>query len=123
MTRVREQAERENRIIFEIVVDAYDECERAMGWYCYLENVLEFPFRARCISKRATSPLKIGSEVKVSGLACEDDCMSEIHVFVDFDDESELAVPLSQLACLSDNKKTCEAVEDWHYWVARGYQY
>ncbi|MDX2255539.1 MAG: calcium-binding protein, partial [Pseudanabaenaceae cyanobacterium bins.39] len=27
---------REHRIDYEIIVDAYDEAERAMGWYYYL---------------------------------------------------------------------------------------
>jgi len=35
---------REERISMEIVVDAYNEQERAMGWYCYLEDTLSFPF-------------------------------------------------------------------------------
>jgi hypothetical protein len=33
MTQNPEQPDREHRIDFEIVVDAYDEAERAMGWY------------------------------------------------------------------------------------------
>lgn len=39
----------------EIVVDAYDEIERVLGWYYYLKDNLYFPFSATCISKRATS--------------------------------------------------------------------
>ena len=125
MARIREQPEREDRIFLEIVVDAYDESERAMGWYYYLQDVLEFPFKASCISRRATSPLEVGNEVEVSGLAPEDDCMSEIYVFVKHGkkSKSQLAVPLAQLACLSEHAETCQAVEDWHYWVARGYEY
>ncbi len=38
MKRVPEQPDREDRIAFEIVVDAYDETERAMGWYYYLQD-------------------------------------------------------------------------------------
>ena len=34
----------ENRIEMEIVVDAYDELERAMGWYYYLQDNLTMPF-------------------------------------------------------------------------------
>lgn len=37
---------RENRIDYEIVVDAYDESERAMGWYYYLQDKIIFPFLA-----------------------------------------------------------------------------
>jgi len=121
MVRIREQPEREDRILFEIVVDAYNESERAMSWYYYLEEILEFPFMADCVSRRATSPLEIGAQVKVSGLASEGDCTSEIHVLVEHG--KKLAVPLAQLACLSVDAKTRQAVEDWHYWVARGYEY
>jgi hypothetical protein len=31
---------REERITMEIIVDAYDEAERALGWYYYLEQQL-----------------------------------------------------------------------------------
>jgi hypothetical protein len=39
----------ENRIEIEIVVDAYDESERAMGWYYCLQDNLAMPFKAECI--------------------------------------------------------------------------
>jgi hypothetical protein len=38
----------------EVVVDAYDEVERAMSWYYYLEDRLHFPFDAVCIAKRCS---------------------------------------------------------------------
>jgi len=38
---------REDRIHMEIIVDAYGPEEQAMGWYYYLEDKLDFPFRAR----------------------------------------------------------------------------
>ncbi len=38
--------DREYRITMKIVVDAYDEYERAMGWYCYIQDKLDFPFTA-----------------------------------------------------------------------------
>jgi hypothetical protein len=125
VAHIREQPEREDRILFEIVVDAYGESERAMGWYYYLEEKIEFPFKANCVSVRATSPLEVGSQVEVLGMAPEDDCMAEVLVFVARGEtkKSKLAVPLSQLQCLSKNAETCQAVEDWHYWVARGYEY
>ena len=60
---------REERISMEIVVDAYNEEERAMGWYCYLEDKLGFPFLTRCIKERPISPLRVGDEVEVVGMA------------------------------------------------------
>ena len=46
MPEVRTQHAREHRIEMEIVVDAYGPEERAMGWYCYLEEKLAVPFQA-----------------------------------------------------------------------------
>lgn len=65
MSRVETDAAREHRIDMEIVVDCYNEDERAMGWYCHLQDKLAFPFLARCTARRATSPLKEGDEVEV----------------------------------------------------------
>lgn len=42
---------REHRIAIQIIVDCYKEEEQAMGWYCYLDDHLNFPFQATCISK------------------------------------------------------------------------
>ena len=43
---------RERRITMEAVVDAYNEEERAVGWYYYLEGKLNFPFtRPLCYKK------------------------------------------------------------------------
>jgi hypothetical protein len=122
MERIKENEERERRIAMEVVVDAYDEIERAMGWYCYLEENLEFPFKARCRVKRAISPLKIGEEVQVAAMAPEEECKSEIFVWIKRAGE-KFAVPLVQLESASSNPETQEAIADWAYWVARGYQF
>jgi hypothetical protein len=83
----------------EIVVDAYDSDERAMGWYYYLEGKLSFPFTARCTVKRAISPLQVKDEVEVIGMPPEEECGREMFVTIrwDNDDDEGLAVPLSQL--------------------------
>ena len=62
MSKVRKDEVRENRIMMEIVVDAYGSEEQAMGWYYYLDDTLSFPFLAKCITKRAISPLRVGDE-------------------------------------------------------------
>ena len=78
MAKAKQNKQREHRSEQEIVVDAYGAEERAMGWYCYLEERLRFPFRARCIAHRAISPLRKGQEVEVVGLAPADECDGEI---------------------------------------------
>jgi hypothetical protein len=122
MAPMKENKTRERRIEMEIVVDAYNESERAMGWYYYLEERLKFPFKARCKSKRAVSPLRTGEEVTVLGMAPEEDCESEMFVRLKWGGRS-MAVPLSQLEPLAADPATHEAVSDWHYWIDRGYEF
>ncbi len=99
----------------EIVVDAYDEDERAMGWYCYLEDQLQFPSTATCIAKRAISPLRVKDEAEVIGLPGENECEREMFVTIRWDKQG-LAVPLSQLKPIrATGAQTKQAVEDWHY--------
>jgi len=120
--RTRDE-EREERIMMEIVVDAYGPEEQAMGWYYYLDDQLQFPFRAHCIAERATSPLRVGDEVEVVGLASADECEHEMFVLMPWERRT-LAVPLSQLEAASDvDEQTRQAVEDWRYWVERGYEF
>jgi hypothetical protein len=122
MARLKENSARKRRIEMEIVVDAYDSEERAMGWYCYLEERLKFPFKARCAAKREVSPLRVGEDVDVIGIARETECESEMFVRVRWHGR-RLAVPLSQLKPLAVEAQTKEAVADWHYWLDRGYEY
>lgn len=58
MAKVKRDNVRENRIIDEIIVDAHDGEEQALSWYYYLEETIRFPFYAKCILKRAISPLR-----------------------------------------------------------------
>jgi hypothetical protein len=120
MKRVEEDKAREHRIAMDILVDVYDEAECVMGWYYYLEGKLHFPFMAVCIAKRCISPLAKGEEVRVEGMAPEEECMHEVFVKVSWQ-KRKLCVPLSQLDGVEVSGETEEAIEDWHYWVARGY--
>jgi len=106
----------------EIVVDAYGPEEQAMGWYYYLEDILQFPFKAKCIRERTVSPLEVGQDVEVIGMPSEDECEKEMFVTIRYGKKG-LAVPLSQLEVVdAPSEKVTEAVGDWHYWVAMGYQ-
>lgn len=122
MSKERKNESRENRITMEIVVDAYGPEEQAMGWYYYLDDTLNFPFLTKCITKRAISPLRVGDEVEVIGMAPEEECEHEMFVMMRWE-RNGLAVPLMQLEVVHGDDKTSEAIEDWHYWVNRGYQF
>lgn len=116
-----EDEAREERITMEIIVDSYGPEEQAMGWHAYLSDKLEFPFSARCISRRAISPLKTGDEVKVTGIAPDEECMHEMFVQIQWK-SYKFAVPLMQLEGIDVDEETRQAIEDWHYWVSQGYE-
>ena len=62
MTRSDED-EFDRRLSLEIIPDAFGPEEQALSWYYYLEEHLQFPFEAECVSDRSTSPLRIGDKV------------------------------------------------------------
>jgi hypothetical protein len=118
----RKEPRREERIDQEIIVDAYSAEERALSWYYHLEQRLRFPFRAKCTKSAATSPLRVGQIITVTGMAAEEHCDSDMNVLTRLDRRS-IAVPLSQLAPVQVDADTDEAIADWHYWRRRGYQF
>jgi Calcium binding len=66
--------------------------------------------------------LQWGEIVRVTGTAPEED--SEHDMLVDAQWQGRrLAVPLSQLEGIGVDEATQEAIGDWHYWVARGYEF
>ena len=122
MPKVKKNKLREKRIIDEIIVDAFGAEEQAMGWYYYLKETITFPFYAKCITKRAISPLRVGDEVEPYAMAPEQECKHELFVMMRWEKDG-LAVPLSQLEVIDGTNETKEAVLDWHYWVKRGYSF
>jgi hypothetical protein len=120
--RSKEDKKREERIRHSIVIDAYNEVERALGWYCYLEETIAFPFTGECVKKRRISPLRKGETVEIVEMSEEDDCMREIFVQIKWQGR-EMGIPLEQIKPLKVDKATKESIEDWHYWMAMGYMF
>ena len=122
MPKPRIDRKREHRIAMEIVVDAYNEEERAMSWYYYLEEQLTFPFEARVRQVMAASPLRPDETASVTGLAHGDLCRVGIFVWVRCN-QLDLVVPLAQLVPVRLDEPTRVAVADWHYWHDQGYAF
>jgi calcium binding protein len=120
MTRPDKDEEQEERIHMEIIVDAYGPEEQAMSWYNYLSDTLQFPFSARCIVRHTISPLEPGEEVKVVAMASDEECEHNMFVFIQWKGR-QFAVPLMQLEGIQVEEETRQAIEDWQYWVNRGY--
>jgi hypothetical protein len=118
----KKEPAREKRIDMDIVVDCYGDQEQAMGWYYYMEDNLEFPFKATCVRKRDISPLKLKEKVAVVGMPSIDECEREMFVSIVWN-ERTFSVPLAQLEYAGRDKESRQAVKDWHYWVRQGYQF
>ena len=65
-------ADREEGINNEAVVDAYGPEERAMGRNYYLYDKISFPFAAECIAVNKRTPLDLGERVNVTRMADEE---------------------------------------------------
>ncbi len=114
---------RENRIDYEIVVDAYDEAERAMGWYCHLQDKISFPFLATWSKTNKKTGAIAEKAIEVLGMASEEDCESNMYVEVAYIDEKDdtFTAKLSDIKAINPDPKTEEAIVDWKYWVDMGY--
>ncbi len=122
MQKPKQDPRREERIEQKILADAYECEERAVAWYEYLEDRLEFPFTAHCSRRRAISPLQPGDEVEVIAMGPAEECRHELFVLIRWEREG-LAVPLAQLRPIASSEATAELVADWQYWVDRGYRF
>lgn len=115
---MQQDKERDHRIEMEIVVDCYSSDEQFSGWHAYLDDVLKFPFEGFW---QTTEDGK-REKVKVIGLSDFDDCEDIMDILVEIEYEGEeISEPLSEIFDIqSDDEKTKETVEDWHYWVESG---
>jgi len=71
---------REERIREENIGVAYGPEEQAMGWYNYPEDTIHFPFQAKSMALKVTSPLQWGEVVEVGGLTSGDTYSSDMLV-------------------------------------------
>jgi hypothetical protein len=80
------------------------------------------PIQSRVYRKKANFPSDGGDEVEVVGMPPAEECEPEMFVNIRWQRRT-LSVPLSQLEGLDVDDQTQEGIEDWHYWVNRGYQF
>lgn len=119
MTRIERDQERENRIHNEAMVDAYGAEEQAMSWYYYLTDTIAFPFQAKCIQELRKSPLRLDEVTTVVDMISDDDSY-EMLAEIEFMGRT-MGVPLHQLEPIDVDENTRQVIEDWQYWIARGY--
>jgi hypothetical protein len=126
MSTVEREENREHRIATEIIVDAEDKEDRAMGWYYYLEETLNFPFMAKWKKKSRKSPTPEEKQVEVLGMAPDDECLKDMYVEVadiNGKEDDVYSAKLSEIQPIDVDTETQEAIADWLYWLARGYKF
>jgi len=123
MVQIERDESRENRIDMEAIVDTYNNKEeRAMGWYYYLDDKLQFPFPAKWTSRQHPE----GTDVEVIEMSPEDDCSHDMFVEVQYHEGSSkdiFSARLSEIHPIDVDEKMAEAIADWHYWIGRGYEF
>ena len=108
----------------EIVVDAYDEEERAMGWYYYLEDKLHIPLPDPVhqgagdlapAGRRRGGGRRHGPARTSAGGRCSSRRPGSTSGPWRFRSPSWRSS--------TPTKRPSQAVEDWHYWVEMGYEF
>lgn len=113
---------REKRIDMEVVVDAYNEDERAMGWYYYLQDKLQFPFKAKRVNRQRPQ----GKEIEVVEMSPEDECMRSMFVEIRYREgevDDIFSARLEDIHPIEVDEETAEAIADWHYWIDMEYEF
>jgi hypothetical protein len=126
MTSIEPDENREHRIQTEIIVDADDKEERAMGWYYYLDDTLNFPFMAKWKKKGRKSSSVEEKVVEVIGMAPDDDCLKDMFVdvaYINGKEDDIHSAKLSDIEAIDADSETEEALADWRYWLGRGYKF
>lgn len=109
--------EMQHIIDYEIIVDCYDEIEQSMGWYYYLEENIEFPFKATAQLRKTDGTTEL-REVNVLGLASDEegfvskDFLLEIEV-----GEYICTTAFSGISRVKASPRTKEALAVWKFWV------
>jgi hypothetical protein len=115
MAKIHDE-ERENRIIKEVIVDCNDEKEKMMGWYFYMLEGLNFPFKG--IAYIPISGGKMGQKkVKISGLDPKSAQGQPVKIGV-VENGSRVVNYISpeNIARLEAEDENLEIINDWLYW-------
>jgi Calcium binding len=93
MKKSKQDPIREDRIHNEAIADANGPEEQVMGWHCYLDDKIRFPFQAKCIAATIVSPLRKGETVEVQRMAPEDACSADMLVLIRWQGRTSVPSP------------------------------
>ncbi|MBV6443387.1 MAG: hypothetical protein EPGJADBJ_05126 [Saprospiraceae bacterium] len=107
---------REQRILYEIIVDCYDEEEEMIGWYYYFADNLKFPIEAT-----VRLPLHGGKmeekKVQIVELDTRSETGKAIRLgVVERGSERVHYISPGDIARLETSPENLEIINDWIYW-------
>lgn len=106
--------ERQYRIDYEIIVDAYDDHEVNMGWYYYYNDDLQFPITATAKLKRRNGKQE-EVEIQLVDVASEPEeelkfgMVMTMQGFV-------FPISLLQISSVDTTDENLEMLNDWLFW-------
>ncbi len=115
------EAEIKQIIEEEITVDANGDDEVYMGWYYFMSETLEFPFKAVASIKKRNGTTEERT-VDVIEDATNGDRFKCQAYYVNIDYEGVLMkVEVADLKPVNASDETLKAITVWKYWLAKGY--
>lgn len=106
--------ERQHRIDYEIIVDAYDDGEIYIGWYYYFAENLEFPIRAVAHLKKRNGR-KENIAIEIVEVASNEEEALKLGIVVpplDF----VFSIDVEDLFSVEASEEDLEILNDWLYW-------
>lgn len=112
MPKIKDE-EREHRIIYEVIVDAYDDEEQAMGWYYYMAENLVFPIKAKAnlplrggkIEQKAVEIVEIDPKGRAIRLGITEGTSQRVQY-----------ISPEMLESIDTSDENLEILNDWLYW-------
>ena len=107
--------ERDNRIHDEIIVDCNGDEEVGMSWFYYLQENMEFPFKAKMEIKHRDGTTKT-TKIEVLSIETKNERSWDLRLEVVEAKQTKIQrIELSDLIDVDADEKTIECLEDWKY--------
>lgn len=115
MAKIHDEV-RENRIIYDVIVDCYDEDEQLMGWYYYMAEGLIFPIQA--VANLALRGGKTEQkEVQIVSVDPKSEEGNAVRLGItEGDSERVQYISPERFVSIQTNEANLDIINDWLYW-------
>lgn len=108
--------EREHRIIYEVIVDCYDDEEELIGWFYYFADNLEFPMEAT-VKFRLRDGGEELKKVKIMEIDPKSENGKSLRLgIVEGSDQRVHYISPEEIVSLNSSESNAQIINDWLYW-------